>query len=67
MAGMVENVDAATRAQLTELVERAPAMEGHIDRMDSAARGSRESTWCPQGDSGTGPLSLDDDLAWYVA
>jgi hypothetical protein len=45
------------RDRRLEMIEWTPAARPFFERQ-------RE---CPQGDSGTRPLSVDDSLAWYVA
>lgn len=77
LVNMAANVAAATQAQRAELVsmlvDRVVARDGRIDPAEitwaPSARPFFATRWfeCPQGASGTRPLSSDDPLAWYAA
>jgi len=68
-------IEVATPERREELgrivVQRVVVRDRQLETIDwtPAARpffGKRQRE-CPQGDSGTRPLSFDDTLAWYVA
>jgi len=68
-------IDAATPERREELcrivVQRVVVRSRQLEAIDwtRAARPffAKRQRECPQGDSGTRPLSFDESLAWYVA
>ena len=74
MTDLAQNVANATPEQRAELarllIENAVATDGAVAiEWSGPARPFFETGWwvCPQGASGTRPLSDEDPLAWYVA
>jgi hypothetical protein len=73
--GLPEAIEIASPERREELcrivVQRVVVRNRQLAAIDwtPAARPffTKRQRECPQGDSGTRPLSFDDDLAWYVA